>query len=58
MRECSQDQRLQKVGRKDKLGYDKASAESSTAPTGHSGVQMVLQLVQVGVRGLGFVLLC
>lgn len=26
--------------------------------TGHSGVQTVLRLVQVGVRGLGFVLLC
>lgn len=40
---------------KEMLSCDMASERISGAPTGCSGVWMVLQLVQVGVRVLGVV---
>lgn len=42
-------------GRREMLSCDMTSARISAALTGCSGVWMVLQLVLVGVRGLGFV---
>lgn len=46
---------LGKESRREMLSCDMASARISAAPMGCSGVWMVLQLVQVGVRGVGFV---